>query len=71
MRYVKGYQIVNAKSIGNLEREVDELAKRGYEPAGGLVADFKYNGFYQTMVKYSENKDDKYDIREGEIDWDD
>lgn len=71
MRYVKDYRIAAAESIGSLEREVDELAKRGYVTAGGLLADFRCGDFYQAMVKYSENKEDKNDIREGEINLDD
>lgn len=45
---VKEYQVVSEEYLGDLEDEVHELIKSGWEPQGGLcVREF---GFYQAMI---------------------
>lgn len=47
-KMVKEYQVVSEEYLGDLEDEVHELIKSGWEPQGGLcVREF---GFYQAMI---------------------
>jgi hypothetical protein len=54
-RDIKEYQLVESGTIENVEKKVNELIQKGWQPLGGVSISGD-NDIVQSMVKYQDNQ---------------
>jgi hypothetical protein len=64
---IQRYEVVYANSEQAFVEQINEMIKDGWQPLGGMAANFQHNGkfqqtvYHQAMVEYKPNYDPRLD----------
>ena len=67
MSKIKRYEVVYANSEQAFVEQINRMIKEGWQPLGGMAANFQHNGqfqqtvYHQAMVEYKPNYDPRLD----------
>ena len=52
MKEIIAYKTIEKNTIDTLDRTMNNLIKKGWQPFGNVIMNYHYNKFIQVLVKF-------------------